>query len=45
MAAIATESGYNKCGQETVCGTTLIVIEELYLQFLSAGSQMFLCAI
>ena len=30
MAAIATESGYNKCCQEIVCNT-LIVIEELYL--------------
>ena len=41
MAAIATESGYNKCCQETVCSTTLTVIEELYLQFLSADSKMF----
>jgi hypothetical protein len=41
MAAIATESGYNKCCQEIVCNTTLIVIEELYLEFLSADSQMF----
>lgn len=40
-AAIATEAVYNKRCQEIVCNMTLIVIEELYLQFLSADSQMF----
>ena len=41
IAAIATEAGYNKRCQEIVCNMTLTVIEELYLQFLSADYQMF----